>query len=81
MPYPGRTPHIHFKLKRAGEEELVTQCYVKGNPQNERDGIFRRLDPKAREMVVVDFKPIKDSKLGELQARFDIILGVTPYEA
>ncbi|HEY3393962.1 MAG TPA: protocatechuate 3,4-dioxygenase [Lacipirellulaceae bacterium] len=82
VPYPGRTPHIHFKVKRSGQSEFVTQCYVKGHPQNERDGIFRSLrDAKARESLLVDFKPIKDSKLRELEARFDIVLGLTPYEA
>jgi protocatechuate 3,4-dioxygenase beta subunit len=82
VPYPGRTPHIHFKVKRAGQKEFVTQCYLKDHPQNERDGIFRSIrDPKVRELVLVDFKPIKDSKLGELEARFDIVLGLTPYEA
>jgi protocatechuate 3,4-dioxygenase beta subunit len=82
VPYPGRTPHIHFKIKRPGQSEFVTQCYVKGNPQNERDGVFRGIrDAKARESVLVDFKPIENSKLGELEARFDIVMGVTPYEA
>jgi protocatechuate 3,4-dioxygenase beta subunit len=81
VPYPGRTPHIHFKVKRAGQGEFVTQCYVKGNPQNERDGVFRSIrDAKARESVLVGFKPIEDSKLDELEARFDIVMGVTPYE-
>ena len=82
VPYPGRTPHIHFKIKQRGQSEFVTQCYEKGNPQNERDGVFRGIrDPKASESVLVDFKPIANSKLGELEARFDIVLGVTPYEA
>jgi protocatechuate 3,4-dioxygenase beta subunit len=55
---------------------------VKGNPQNERDGVFRGIrEAKARESVLVDFKPIEKSKLGELEARFDIVLGVTPYAA
>ena len=55
---------------------------MKGEPQNDRDGIFRSIrDAKARESMLVDFKPMKDSKLGELEARFDIILGVTPREA
>jgi protocatechuate 3,4-dioxygenase, beta subunit len=82
VPYPGRTPHIHFKIKRARGTEFTTQCYVKGHDQNERDGVFRRIrDEKARESVLVDFKPVKDSKHGELDARFDIVLSVTPYEA
>jgi protocatechuate 3,4-dioxygenase beta subunit len=82
VPYPGRTPHIHFKIKQRGQSEFITQCYIKGHAQNERDGVFRGIrDAKARESVLVDFKPIANSKLGELEARFDIVLGVTPYEA
>jgi protocatechuate 3,4-dioxygenase beta subunit len=79
VPYPGRTPHIHFKIKREGKELLTTQCYVKGEPGNERDGIFRGIrDAKAREAVLVDFAPLKNSRIGELGARFDIVLGWTP---
>ncbi len=78
VPYPGRTPHIHFKIKRAGKELLTTQCYIKGEPQNERDGILRSIrDPKARASVIVDFKPVPKSKVGEESAHFDIILGQT----
>jgi protocatechuate 3,4-dioxygenase beta subunit len=81
VPYPGRTPHIHFKVKRGGKELLTTQCYVKGHPGNDRDGIYRSLrDPKARDAVTVVFEPIKDSRIGELGAKFDIVLGVTPEE-
>jgi protocatechuate 3,4-dioxygenase beta subunit len=81
VPYPGRTAHIHFKVKRRSEGEFTTQCYIKGHPQNERDGIYRSIrDPKARESVTIDFKPIKESKAGELEARFDIVLGLTPTE-
>src|SRR3989304_1815038 len=39
VPYPGRTPHIHFKIKQRGADEFTTQCDVKGESQNERDGI------------------------------------------
>ncbi len=77
--YPGRTPHIHYKVKRNGKELLTTQCYVKGNPSNERDGVWRGIgDGKARASVTVDFAPLKGSRVGELAARFDIVLGVTP---
>ena len=79
VPYPGRTPHIHVKVKLKDREALTTQCYVKGHPQNARDGILRGIrDARARESVIVDFAPIPDSKIGELSARFDIVLGVTP---
>jgi protocatechuate 3,4-dioxygenase beta subunit len=81
VPYPGRTPHIHFKVKKGRAELLTTQCYIKGEPRNMRDFIFRSIrDAKARESVLVDFTPIKGSRIGEVAARFDIVLGVTPAE-
>jgi protocatechuate 3,4-dioxygenase beta subunit len=79
VPYPGRTPHIHFKVKHKGQDKLTTQCYVKGEPQNDRDGIYRSIrDPKQRESITVDFAPVKESRIGELAAKFDLVLGVTP---
>lgn len=79
VPYPGRTPHIHFKIKCGGKELLTTQCYIKGEERNKRDGIFRAIrDAKARDAVLVAFTPMKKSRLGELTAHFDIVLGVTP---
>lgn len=77
--YPGRTPHIHFQVKVKGQDKFTTQCYIKGNPQNERDFVFRSAgDAKARELVSADFVPLPDSKIGELAAKFDIVLGMTP---
>jgi protocatechuate 3,4-dioxygenase beta subunit len=77
--YPGRTPHIHVKVKRGDQELLTTQCYIKGEPANERDGVLMSIrDPQARASVIVDFAPIADSKIGELAATFDIVLGLTP---
>src|SRR2546425_6157579 len=77
--YPGRTRHIHFAIKMKGREKWTTQCYVKVEPQNEREGIYKDIaDPKARASVTVDFAPIKGSRIGELAARFDIVMGFTP---
>jgi protocatechuate 3,4-dioxygenase beta subunit len=79
VPYPGRTPHIHFKIKQGRKELLVTQCYIKGHAGNERDGIYRSIrDPKQLAAITVDFAPIKESKIGELAAKFDLVLGATP---
>jgi protocatechuate 3,4-dioxygenase beta subunit len=79
VPYPGRTPHIHYKILKGGKELLATQCYIKGDPGNERDGIFSRIrDPKVRAAVQADFSPIKGSRIGELAAKFDVVLGLTP---
>jgi protocatechuate 3,4-dioxygenase beta subunit len=82
VPYPGRTPHIHYMIKSGGKGVLTTQCYIKGHPQNEKDGVYRGLkDAKAKEAVSVDFTPIKSSKVGALAAKWDIVLGVTPEQA
>lgn len=79
VPYPGRTPHIHYKIKRAGKELLVTQCYIKGHPGNAKDGIYKGIkDEKARESVTIDFAPLKGARANELAARFDVVLGLTP---
>lgn len=77
--YPGRTPHIHFKIKRAGEELLTTQCYIRGEPQNEKDSIYLSVkDPGARASITVPFAPLAGAAAGELGARFDLVLGWTP---
>ena len=79
VPYPGRTPHIHFKVKKGRKELLTTQCYVKGERLNDRDGIYRSLgNGKSRDAVTVAFLPVKGSRAGELKASFDIVLGATP---
>ena len=79
VPYPGRTSHIHFAIKMKGREKWTTQCYVKGEPQNEQDSVLRGIrDPAARQSVIVDFAPVNGSRIGELSARFDIVSGFTP---
>jgi protocatechuate 3,4-dioxygenase, beta subunit len=78
VPYPGRTPHIHVKVKKNDRDLLTTQCYVKGHPGNERDFLWRGIrDEQARNSITVEFAPLKDSTIGELAANFDIVLGVT----
>ena len=77
--YPGRTPHIHVCVKIKGKKKLVTQCYIKGEKLNAKDGPLSRVkDKKSRDSLIVDFKKIPKSKIGELQANFDIVLGFTP---
>jgi len=77
--YRRRTPHIHVIVKSKGRRMLTTEMYIRGAAQNNGDPVLGRIrDPKARESVMVDFKPLPDSKIGELAAHFEIVLGVTP---
>ena len=79
--YPGRTPHIHVAVTAPGQEKFVTQCYIQGHPENQRDGIFQSIrDEKLRELLLVHFRPIQESNVGELAARFDVVLGITPID-
>ncbi len=82
VPYPGRpAPHIHVKVKKGDRELLTTQLVIRGHEGNLRDGVFLGLrDPVDRELLQVDFNPIEESKIGELAASFDIVLGQTPDE-
>src|SRR3954452_8184619 len=78
VPYPGRTPHIHFAIKMKGHEKWATQCYIKGFPGNPKDGIWKSLDEKGRDLLSVPFTAIPASRAGELAAKFDIVMGYTP---
>jgi protocatechuate 3,4-dioxygenase beta subunit len=79
VPYPGRTPHIHVKVKVRGQRDLDTQCYIRGEQRNETDGILNAIrDARARASLIVDFAPVQGSRINEVAARFDIVLGFTP---
>lgn len=77
--YPGRqAPHIHALVKVRGHEKFTTQCYIKGHPGNANDFVLKAIsDAKARESVIVDFAAVPSSRIGELAAKFDIVLGYT----
>jgi protocatechuate 3,4-dioxygenase beta subunit len=78
-PYSGRTPHIHMAVSAKGERKLTTQCYVKGEPRNLKDFILKRVkDSAVRNSLIIPFKPLADSKIGEVEAQFNIVLGWTP---
>ena len=76
VPYPGRTPHIHVAVKGQGAQ-LTTQLYIAGEPQNERDGLFRSLrDSAARESVLMKFRPAPELESGALLTEARLVLAV-----
>lgn len=70
VPYTGRTPHIHVKVKLNRTELLTTQLYVAGNLGNESDGIWRRMSDMDRAAVTVPFIKGRDG----MQATFPIVV-------
>ena len=70
VPYTGRTPHIHVKVRLNSRELLTTQLYVEGEPGNRRDGLWHRLDATARAALTVPFRTAADG----LRASFPIVV-------
>jgi protocatechuate 3,4-dioxygenase beta subunit len=75
--YPGRTPHIHVMVSHKGKRLLTTQMYIAGEERNKKDGLLRRAGDQMGALMV-KFAPLEGSKVGELTAEFNIIVGVTP---
>src|SRR5205807_3793974 len=76
VPYPGRTPHIHFAVAGRGFERLVTQMYVAGEPLNDRDPILMAVrDPAVRARLIVTLQPSTEGGSPGLAGAFDIVIG------
>ena len=75
-----RTAHIHFGISRSGRRIFTTQMLVEGEPGNPRDNLVKQLSPADLKTLLVPFRPLNDSKLGEMTASFDLVLGRTAIE-
>jgi protocatechuate 3,4-dioxygenase beta subunit len=82
VPYPGRTPHIHVKVKKAGARTADHQVYVKEIPKTRATACCAASGTRRRaSRSSWTSRPCTGSKIGERAARFDIVLGVTPTAA
>lgn len=57
VPYPGRTPHIHVKLRHPAFGERTSQLFVAGDPGNARDFLWRSLAPAERTALEMALQP------------------------
>ncbi len=75
--YPGRTPHIHFKVATPDGGQLTSQFYIAGEPQNERDFVYRAAlrDPRQRERIEMRLQPAPGLEAGALATSMDIVIG------
>ncbi|MFY9513547.1 MAG: intradiol ring-cleavage dioxygenase, partial [Rubrivivax sp.] len=67
VPYPGRTPHIHLKLRHASFGELTTQLFVAGDPGNDGDFLWRSLQPADRAALAMALRPGRDGPRWQVQ--------------
>lgn len=70
VPYPGRTPHIHFAVHARGYPRLITQMFMPEDPGNARDGLFRSMVREDRAALTARIS----GDAGAPQARFDLVL-------
>jgi protocatechuate 3,4-dioxygenase beta subunit len=57
VPYPGRTPHIHIKLRHASFGEVTSQLFLEGDAGNARDFLWRRLAASEHASVSMTLQP------------------------
>lgn len=76
--YPGRTRHVHVKVKTRGGQSLTTQLYIQGVAQNASDGILNGIPASQRSNVLIPWNSIPNSPIGALWAQWDIVLNYSP---
>jgi protocatechuate 3,4-dioxygenase beta subunit len=76
VPYTGRTPHIHIIVAGRGLPKLTSQIYNAGEPQNERDFLYRSIAPNARAGVTMNWRPAPELEAGALRAEVRLVIDV-----
>lgn len=73
--YPGRTPHIHFKVKAANRREFTSQLYLADHPRNQRDVLYRQLgDVETQNAASVTLISAPELDRDAVKGTFDIVL-------
>lgn len=74
--YPGRAPHIHFKVTTTGGL-LTSQFYIAGEAQNASDFVYRNAarDPRQRERIEMVLASANGLEPGALATAMDIVVG------
>ena len=69
VPYPGRTPHIHFTVLENNRRRLTSQMFIEGEAGNARDGLYRSMGADAK-LVTMKL----ENAGAALKGAFDIVL-------
>ena len=80
--YPGRARHFHFGITIPGQlTRFTTQTYWSGEPGNSSDGVLNAItNVEQRNSVILTYTPVPGTTTGEVQATWDIVMGLTPVE-
>jgi protocatechuate 3,4-dioxygenase beta subunit len=75
--YGNRTLHWHVAVNEGKERLLTTQLFVAGQPENDRDGVLRRVGSPEQQLTLMrEFAPPSPDS-DELVASWDIVIGRT----
>ncbi len=63
VPYPGRTPHIHVKVRHTTFGDWTSQLFVADDPGNARDFLWRQVDTAGQAALSLLLQPSSDAGL------------------
>lgn len=79
--YPGRTPHIHFRVVAVGRKTLETQLYFEQYQDlNRKDGVYSRVSAEQQKGITTGFQEEPVDRSNPLSEKiktgnFQIVLG------
>jgi protocatechuate 3,4-dioxygenase beta subunit len=73
VPYSGRVPHLHLKLRTAGGAALTTQVYIAGDATT-GDPVLAFTSAEARQRLTMVVSPTPGREAGALAGAFDIVM-------
>lgn len=74
-PYPGRTPHIHVRLRHPAVGELTSQLFVAGEPGNARDFLWNALPAADRALLAMRLQAAPAGSGLAYTARHALVVG------
>ncbi len=73
VPYSGRTPHLHVRVRPASGSPLTTQVYIAGD-NSEGDFVLAGMPAEARERLTMALAPAAGRESGALAGTFDFVI-------
>ena len=73
VPYSGRTPHLHVRVRPASGQPLTTQIYIAGD-NTDGDFVLAGTSAEARDRLTMVLAPAAGRESGALAGSFDFVL-------
>ncbi len=76
-PYPGRTPHIHVRVRHPSWGEVTSQLFVAGEPANARDFLYRGLSGEQRVAANMSLQPARPDAAVKWLVERDLVIAMS----